>query len=69
MPPRLPRAPYGRPTTAGARIGFFVLGVAAMVHPSLLLQAGSLVAALGLYALQSTIGTETGSADPQVPGQ
>ncbi|WP_267877921.1 hypothetical protein [Natrinema versiforme] len=40
-----------------------------MVHPSLLLQAGSLVAALGLYALQSTVGPETGSTDPQVPGQ
>ena len=63
------RFPYGRPTTVGARIGFFVLGVVAMVHPSLLFQAGSLVAALGLYALLLTIETETGSTDPQVPGQ
>ncbi|WP_206539066.1 TRAP transporter permease [Natrinema salifodinae] len=63
------RFPLSRSTTAGTRVGFFALGVVAMVHPDLLIQGGALVATAGLHAIQSTISPDADAPDTQVPGQ
>ncbi|WP_200530244.1 TRAP transporter fused permease subunit [Halorubrum sp. LN27] len=47
---------FGRGQTYGLRVAFFVAGVLAMVHPSQIVQIGSIAAVGALYALQIVIG-------------
>ncbi len=54
------RFTFNRGATYGMRVGFFILGVVAMVHPEQMIQFGALGAVLVLYVLQ----TVTGQAEP-----